>query len=264
MHPSSLYFASKNGNVEEVKEILGKNPNLNVNWGDGAAGWTALRVACDDGHDSIVSILLIHPEVDVNLKDSYGNTPFIIACANGCTSSVRLLLKDPRAKLNEPGHDRYSPLWCAVYNGHLDVVKWWIASGRVMDLGIPKDPRTDAIEMAMYNGPTEVVTLLENFKGNQEETRHQVRLEIGWYNEAAAEMFAVVVFISDELLQPKEMTPASTARFFNITRRLPLELQMVLCHRVVRSAKDIIQGQDSEVAFRSLAKNLLWSSIFTD
>jgi len=86
-------------------------------------------------------------------------------------------------------------------------------------------------------------------------------MELGWYDVMAAEMFALTVFVSDELLQIEVTTPTA-ARFFNIARRLPLELQMIICHRVVGSRKEIIRDQDSEVAFKSLAESLLWSSIF--
>jgi len=78
-------------------------------------------------------------------------------------------------------------------------------------------------------------------------------------------MFALVVFVSDGLLEIKDTTTRTpAARFFSIARRLPLELQMMLCHRVVGSAKEIIPGKDSEVAFKELARRLPWSSIFTD
>jgi len=106
---------------------------------------------------------------------------------------------------------------------------------------------------------TEVVTLLERFKENPEEIRHTVRLEIGWYDEAAAERFAMMVFVSDGLLQIKNATTTPAARFFNITSQLPFELQMVLCYYVVGSDKEIIPGKESEVAFKELARRLWWS-----
>ena len=72
------------------------------------------------------------------------------------------------------------------------------------------------------------------------ETRHRVRQEMGWYDKLAAEMFALVVFVSDGLLQINETTtPSPAARFLSIAIQLPLELQMVLCFRQVGSAKDI-------------------------
>jgi len=64
-----------------------------------------------------------------------------------------------------------------------------------------------------------------------------------------------VVFVSDGLLQVKDtITPSPTARFFSIARRLPLELQMVLCFRQVGSDKEIIRGKASEAAFKELAR----------
>ena len=131
------------GKVEEVKEILRNNPRFNINWKNKRfGGWTALHAASTYGHDSIVSILLAHPDIDVNLKDRYGRTPFWHACWNGRTSCVRLLLEDQRVKVHEPDN-KQNPLWRAADNAHLDIIKWWIASGREMDLDEPEDWKTD-------------------------------------------------------------------------------------------------------------------------
>jgi len=90
-----------------------------------------------------------------------------------------------------------------------------------------------------------------------------MRVELGLI-DPAAEMFALVVFVSDGLLQINSTTtPSPAARFFSIAAQLPLELQMVLCYRIVRSGKEIIPGKESEAAFKELAKSLLWSSMFT-
>jgi len=167
------------------------------------------------------------------------------------------MLKDSRVKVNEPRNDGTTPLFRAAYHGHPDVIRWWIASGREMDLGEPGDDRTDAIGAAENYGQTEIATLLERFKSDPAKTRHAVRLELGLLNDLAAEMFALVVFVSDGLLQFKETTtPSPAARFFSIVTQLPLELQMVLCFREVGSGKEIIPGKESEMAFKSLARRL--------
>jgi len=168
------------------------------------------------------------------------------------------MLKDSRVKVNEPKNDGRTPLWWAAWSGFLDIIKWWIVSGREMDLGKPGDVNwTDAIGIAKKGGKTEVAILLQRFKENPVETRHAVRLEIGWNDEAAAEAFALVVFVSDGFLEINDTaTPSPAARFFNIARRLPLELQMVSCFRQVGSAREIISGKDSEVAFKELARRL--------
>jgi len=46
---------------------------------------------------------------------------------------------------------------------------------------------------------------------------------------------------------------AKRTRFFRILAQLPLELQMIPCYRLVGSAKDVIRGKNSEVAFKALA-----------
>ena len=245
--------AVDNGNPKELAELMHQQES----------GWTLLSQACATGKDSVIPLLLAHPDIDVNAKDVNGWTPLLWACRFGFPSCVRELLKDPRVKLNEFRHGGFTPLWYAANHGELDVIKWWIASGREMDLGTP-GKWGDVIGMAKKFRKTEVVTLLERFKSDTAQTRHAMRVELGWYDEAAAEMFALVVFISDELLQIKDTkitTPA--ARFFDIARSLPLELQMVLCHRLVGSPKETVQGRDSEVAFKELAERLLWPLVFT-
>jgi len=254
-----MYAAVWNGDAKELAELMRQDPDFDVNMDLEEGGTTLLHIACLDNHSSaVIPILLAHPDIDVNVKDKAGCTPFQLACSTGRTYCVREMLKDSRVKVNEPRNDGETPLWGAASDGYLEVIRWWIASGREMDLGTPGDvDTTDAIGGAKEEGRTEVVTLLERFKENLEETRYQVRVELGLYDDLAAEVFALVVFVSDGLLQIKDTTITTpAARFFSVARRLPLELQMMLCFRQVGSVKEIIPGQVSEVAFKELAKRL--------
>jgi len=250
--------------VKELAELMRQDPGFNVNMKLDEYEWTLLHHACDkSGSSPVIPLLLAHPDIDVNVKTVYGATPFYFACLNGSPYCVREMLKDSGVNVNEPDKYDRTPLWCAAGNGHLGVIKWWIASGREVDLGKPGDvDKTDAFGRAKQSGKTEVATLLESFKANPLETRYVIRVELGLVDGLAAEMFALVVFVSDGLLQINETTPTPAARYFNIARRLPLELQMMLCFRQVESPKEIISGKDSEVAFKSLAKRLMWSSFF--
>jgi len=163
-----------------------------------------------------------------------------------------------QGQVNEPGNAGLTPLREAAINGHVEVVRWWIASGREMDLGKPGSDKTDAIGVAKLYAKTQpVLRLLTRFRKNPEETRYQMRLELGCVDEIAAEVFALVVFASDGLLRigvQSTTTTTPTTRFFSVACQLPLELQMVLCYRCVGSSKEIISGQDTELAFRALAK----------
>jgi len=141
-----FYSAAKDGKTSEVEEILRGNPTLDVNWGGGSwRCFTALHEACFNDDHSTVSLPLAHPGIDVNRGDDTRYTPFLIACFGGNTSCVRLLLKDPRVQVNEPNEGGLTPLRVAAYLGRLDAVRWWMASGREMDLGVPGEWRTDAI-----------------------------------------------------------------------------------------------------------------------
>ena len=174
--------------MDKVAELVRQDPGFNVNM-DLGYGCTLLHFACErDSRSAVIPLLLAHPDIDVNVKDIFGRTPFLLACYNGNTSCVReMMLKDYRVKPNERNNSGQTPLWWAAYGGNLEVIKWWIASG--------------------------VVTLLERFKENPVETRHAVTVELGLIDEVVAEMFALVVFVSDGLLQIKDTTPSPAARF---------------------------------------------------
>ena len=55
---------------------------------------------------------------------------------------------------------------------------------------------------------------------------------------------------------PSATAVTAAARFFAVAFRLRMELQMVLCHRIVGSTKQNVLRKDSESAFQSLAKIL--------
>ena len=82
-------------------------------------------------------------------------------------------------------------------------------------------------------------------------------MSLGLQDEVAAEVFALTVFLCDDLLQLKPASHSAipaALRFFAISSKLPMELQMILCHRVVGSMKQNIIQKDSEPAFKSLAR----------
>jgi len=112
-----------NGDAKKVAELIRQDPGFKVNLPNGN-GWTRLHCACDGSRAStIIPLLLAHPDVDVNVNDECGQTPFFSACGE-FPSCVREMLKDSRVKVNEPRDDGCTPLWSAASLGHLDVIKW--------------------------------------------------------------------------------------------------------------------------------------------
>lgn len=257
-----FWAAAKSGNEEAVGRILRENPEVDVNWAD-EDGFSAFHMACVYDHDRIVAMLLARPDIDVNRRSRGGDTPFLRVCLTGRTSCARLLLRDPRVtSLNEPDNDGYTPLFCAASWGHLEVIEWWIASGRELDLGERGGgERANALEEARKEHEEEIVFLLEKFRDHPGETRREVRVELGWYDEEAAEVFALVVFLCDGLLRCKARAArpaAKRTRFLQVMRGLPMELQMILCYRVVGSAGVLIPAEAREAAFKSLVRRIFY------
>ena len=178
-----MQAAVKKGDVKELAGLMRQDPGFKVNMDQNGDGWTLLHYACDsegDSRSAVIPLLLAHPDVDVNVKNKGGATPFFLACFKGRPSCAREMLKDSRVKVYEPRNYGETPLWWAAYLGKLDAIKLWIASGREMDLGTPGDLyKTDAIGGAKKNGKTEVVALLLRSESDAAKTRSEVRKELG-------------------------------------------------------------------------------------
>jgi len=172
--------AVERGDARKLSELIGYDGGFRVNMDQDGYGGTLLHSACrgSDHCSPVIPLLLAHPDIDVNAKDSFGYTPFFLACYNGHSSCLREMLGDSRVNVHEPGNG-CSPLWQAAVNGHVDVIRWWIASGREMELGKPGDGGTDAIGAARERGYSGEVTLLERFKGDPARTRSEVRMQLG-------------------------------------------------------------------------------------
>ena len=125
-----LFDAAYGSRVSEVSSLLRDHPDINVNWTDEYQE-AALHITSLYGHVEIVKLLLAHPTINVNLRNSDGKTPLSYGCSY--ESVVEVLLKDPRVDVTFDDSRGCAPLWKASYNGEYELVEWLIASGR--DLG---------------------------------------------------------------------------------------------------------------------------------
>ena len=103
-------LAAQSGDVEDLRENLRQNPTHDVNHRY-RGGWTLLHVACYNDSDSVLPLLLEHPDIDVNQKDDWEQTPFILSFERGHVACIRRMLKDSRVKVNEPNDEGHTPLW---------------------------------------------------------------------------------------------------------------------------------------------------------
>ena len=81
------------GDLEGVKAALRRGEEVNLR--GGKYNKTGLIWAADEGHESIVELLLLQPGLDVNLTDGDGDTALHDACAEGHEAIVKRLLAHP-------------------------------------------------------------------------------------------------------------------------------------------------------------------------
>lgn len=248
-----------NGKEDEVMRILRENPEININ-GHFNGNESPLQDACYGGHDKILELLLSRSDIKVNRKTQDYWYPFLAACVRGQTRCVELLLDDHRTNIfNDTDGPKRTPLWWAARGGHLEAIKTFIASGREIELGDPDDSDGDIFEVAKSGKHVKVVSLLKKFRKNPEKTRKKVRVDLKYFRKTASKLFALVIFLCDGLVSISQSTENEKAkRFFSIAAKLPLELQMILCHRTLGSFGDSFLSTETEPAFRALSRAFLY------
>jgi len=98
-----MLAAVESGDAKKVAELMRQDPGFNVNKLLDEYGLTLLYDACRESHSSpAIPLLLAHPDIDVNVKNSDGHTPLFYACYWGSTSCVGEMLKDSRVNRTSP------------------------------------------------------------------------------------------------------------------------------------------------------------------
>ena len=162
------------GSVEEVKKFLYDTPTFGINHVFNNEGLPALYLACEYDRVDLISLILAHPQIDVNQKNIDGVTPFLVCCHRNQLEIVKLLLKDSRVDINMTDDYNHTPLWYASSSGCLDVFKWVIALRSEIDLdkkAVLNGVQLSPIEVAINEDKKEIVALLERFTENQSKNK---------------------------------------------------------------------------------------------
>eukprot|EP00434_Breviolum_minutum_P040057 symbB.v1.2.035588.t1/scaffold4833.1/size34140/1 len=113
-----LLKAADHGRLEEVKELLQSNANIEATVGFFA--YTPLHLAVQNGHRDVVDLLL-DENADIEAKNGHQQTPLHHAVETGHRDIVGLLL-DKKAQIEAKGAKEQTPLHHAVEKGHRDTV----------------------------------------------------------------------------------------------------------------------------------------------
>jgi ankyrin repeat protein len=114
----------------------------------------------DDIYNAI--ILMRDPDVDVNYRDIHGITPLFYAVFNGYIDIVRRLLNHPDIKINLKSNDT-SALRVASENGNIELVKLLLANGADIDFNVdvffPNTPEIVEIKSILKRWPLSMAVL---------------------------------------------------------------------------------------------------------
>lgn len=157
----------------------------------------------------------------------------------------------------------------------VDYLKWLIALRDEDRLGFRQVSYRQALDAAgkLQN---QTARLLADYEADHQAshqvstntTKFRVSPELGLVQHYIADIYATIIFLCDGLLQfplqhqdenPNEESPtqARVIRYFNIASQLPMEIQMLICHRTFNSAANNILTSEAELGFRRLANSLL-------
>jgi len=266
-----ICLAVEMGQPDRLETLL-KAPGLTAIdvYGEGA-----LSEAVRRGSTECVRLLLAHPLIDVNWPNRFRLTPLHHAAYLGSREQPRIMMMLCRHRginLNAFDEDLATPLWLACHRdsvngvrcllahapvGHLDMktcAKKWCGENGGDDLHPQFWEGKTALEAA--NNPA-IQEILSLYLADPRSGRSHLRLELGLTREDIARDFACVVLHCDGHLMLRSSAVAEPgARFFSIASKLPLELQMVLCHRRHDSGGAIVLARDTEQALKDLAADL--------
>ncbi|XP_062612944.1 ankyrin-1-like [Saccostrea cucullata] len=152
---SPLYIACQNGHDSTVQLLLNNGADINLCDND---GFSPLLVAGKNGHDSTVQLLL-NNGADVNLSNKNGASPLYIACQNRHDSTVQLLVNNG-ADINLCDNDGFSPLYLACQNVHESTVQLLLNNNA--NINLCNKNGASPLYIACYKGHDSTVQLLLN------------------------------------------------------------------------------------------------------
>jgi ankyrin repeat protein len=146
-----FFRAVRGDNANAVTALLARGFDPNAH---DEKGQTALGLAVRERSDHVVDALLKHPQLDVNQRNSVGETALMFAALQGRLELVDRLIAH-RANVTQDG---WNPLHYAATGPEPKVVALLLRKGAPIDARSPNG--TTALMMAARHGSEQSVTLL--------------------------------------------------------------------------------------------------------
>jgi ankyrin repeat protein len=255
-----LWHAARMGDTEGVRNLLKLDPD--VNWNDRVL--TPLHMACLRDYEGVVSLLVRHPGINLEAEGRMGHTPIFSAMVTSpgqkhLYRALRIMLRRG-ANVNHANRLHRTVFWLQCFHGDIDGMAALLAERDDVDIDARGMDRAQSryytpSEAAKERGHDHAVKFLASYRADPDRVRFRLKLSKEYPDARAAYLFGLVVFFSDGLLSVGGQDPTGdVSRFFSVAQRLPMELQMILCHRVFDSSLDFVSQKLSEAAFKEIAR----------
>ena len=119
-----LWDSSELGDIETMKSLIKTNKlafSFDIN-AKSLDDWTALHLACNEGHIQIVELLLAHNKINIEAETTMKRRPLHIAAIRGHCEIVMVLMKFG-CELSPEDVDLYTPLHYASEHGYESIVR---------------------------------------------------------------------------------------------------------------------------------------------
>jgi len=155
---TGLMTAAEEGWTDIVSEIISKRSymDIDINEND-ILGETALMLASEKGHVSVVSVLL-NNGADMSATDKHERHAMMKAAENGHIEVVKYFLDNGADVDMKDGRNKDTILYEAARRGHADIVSMLIDQGA--DVNVKNNIGTDPLMGAARNGHDTIVTML--------------------------------------------------------------------------------------------------------
>ncbi len=163
---TALYLACENGHVATVEFLLNQKGIEKIIDQPEEDGFTPLMISTQKGFLNIVELLLNANSNLTWVNTHNGGTALYIACQEGHVNIVELFLTKNGIKkiINLPLEDGSTSLMVAAQNGFLPIVKMLVYKGANVN-AVAKNG-IDALSIARQRGHTDIVTFLESIQNN--------------------------------------------------------------------------------------------------
>jgi phosphopantetheine adenylyltransferase len=186
---------------------------------------------------------LIDQDHDINQTDDCDIDILMTAVRHDHLNIFKFLLGHPLFKISQDDI-RYVILYDIQY------IRWLLVISQPEKI---KDETLKILRDTLgiaYESLDEIKLLISyNETQNREQTLNKIRRDLGMVED----LFSLVVLNTDEYLKNK--AKKDVKRYFRILKQLPMELQMLICHRVYESPMDNITGEKVD---QSLKRVVNW------